>query len=84
MLDINFQSVYDTNKASILTNASLLGLSWLGDGVTIIKIPLINMLAMCGNKPPAVISICNCTGHMINSGKKDAENIMNFFQGEGG
>ncbi len=41
---------------------------------------LINMLVMCGDKPPAVISIFDCTGHMVDGGKKDAEFIMNFFQ----
>ncbi len=40
--------------------------------------PLINMLVMCGNKPPAVISICNCTDHMVEGGKKDTEFIMNL------
>ena len=58
----------------------MFGLSWLGDGATIKKMPLINMLVMCGDKPPAVISICDCTGHMVEGGKKDAEFIMNFFK----
>ncbi len=80
LLDINFRSVYDFNKSAILTKAALFGLSWLGDGATIKKMPLINMLVMCGDKPPAVISICDCTGHMVEGGKKDAEFIMNFFK----
>ncbi len=41
---------------------------------------LIIMLVMCEDKPPAVISICNGTGHMVEGGKKDAEFIMNFFK----
>ncbi len=35
---------------------------------------------MCGDKPPVVISICDCTDHMVDGGKKDAEYIMNFFK----
>lgn len=80
LLDINFRSVYDFNKAAIMTKAALFGLSWLRDGATIKKMPLINMLVMSGDKPPAVISICDCTGHMEEGGKKDAEFIMNFFK----
>ena len=80
LLDINFRSVYDVNKTAIMTKAALFGLSWLGNGATIKKMPLINMLVMCGDKPPAVISICDCTDHMVEGGKKDAEFIMNFFK----
>ncbi len=42
--------------------------------------PQINMLVMCGDKPPAVISICDCMDHMVDGGKKDAKFIMNFFK----
>ncbi len=63
-----------------MTKAALFGLSWLGDGATIEKMPLINMLVICGDKPPAVISIYDCTDHMVDGGKKDAEFIMNFFK----
>ena len=38
------------------------------------------MLVMCGDKPPAVLSICDCTDHMVEGGKKDAKFIMNFFK----
>ncbi len=38
------------------------------------------MLVMCGDKLPAVIPICDCTNHMVDGGKKDAEFIINFFQ----
>ncbi len=72
LLDINFRYAYDVNKTAIMTKAALFGLSWLGDGATIKKMPLINMLVMCGDKPPAVISICDCTSHMVGGGKKDA------------
>ncbi len=37
------------------------------------------MLVMCRDKPPAVISICDCTDHMVDGGKKDAKFIMNLF-----
>ncbi len=37
LIDLNFRSVYDSNKAAIVTKAALFGLSWLGDGATIKK-----------------------------------------------
>ncbi len=40
--------------------------------------PLINMFVMCGDKPPAVIYICDCIGHMVVGRRKDAEYIMDF------
>ncbi len=58
LLDINFHFVYESNKAAILTEAILFGLCWLGNGVTIKKMLLINMLAKCDDKPSAVISMC--------------------------
>ncbi len=32
--------------------------------------PLVNMLAMCGKTAPVVVSICDCTSHMVEGGKK--------------
>ncbi len=63
-----------------MTKAALFGLCWLGDRATIKKIPPIKMLVMCGDKQPAVVSICDCTNHMVDGGKNDAEFIMIFFK----
>ncbi len=38
------------------------------------------MLVMCGDKLPAVISICDCKDHMVDGGKKDTEYIMKIFK----
>ena len=80
LLDINYQAIYDSNKRLTTENANVFGLSWIGDSATIKRMPLLNMLAMCGSKPPAVIAILDCTGHMVDGGKKDAEFIMSFFK----
>ncbi len=71
LLDIHFHSIYESNKTAILTKTALFGLCWLGDGATIKKMQLINMLVICGDKPPSVISICDYTGHMVDGRKKD-------------
>ncbi len=72
LLDNNFQAIYDSNKRLTTENANVFGLSWIGDGATIKRMPLLNMLAMCGSKPPAVIVILDCTGHMMD-GEKNAK-----------
>ncbi len=41
--------------------------------------PLVKMLAMCGKAAPVVVSICECTGHMVGGGNIDDEFIMEYF-----
>ncbi len=69
LLDINFQAIYNSNKRLTTENTNVFGISWIGNGATIKRMPLLNMLAMCGSKPPAVIAILDCTGHMVDGGK---------------
>ncbi len=80
LLDIEFQAIHESNKRMTTENANVFGLSWIGDGITIKRMPFLNMLAMCRSKPPAVIAILNCTGDMVDGGKKDAEFIISFFK----
>ena len=43
-LDINYKNCMEINKQEIMKDASIFGLSWLSDGVTISRMPLINTL----------------------------------------
>ncbi len=61
---ISVFSLYKSNKDVIVQKAELFGLCWLGDGATIHKMLKSNMLLMYGDKLPAVLSSCACTGHM--------------------
>ncbi len=65
---MNYNNTY--KKVYMLVEALLFGLSWIGDGVTIKWMPLVNMLAMCGKAAPVVVWICDCTSHMGDGGKK--------------
>ena len=80
LLDLNFQMVYNSNKESLLKEASVFGLAFLGDGATIKRMPLINILGMCAGTPPITISIQDCTDHMSDGGKKDATYIASLFE----
>ncbi len=44
------------------------------------KNPFLIILALHGSEQPAVIIILDCTGHMVNGWKKDADFIMPFFK----
>ncbi len=79
MLGLNFQVTYDKNISKMLQDAEVFGIGWLGDGATIKRMPFLNILVLCGNAPPIVVSIVDCTSHMINGEKKDSTYIMDQF-----
>ncbi len=58
----------------------MFGLSWLGNSATIKCTPLFNILVVCGNLPPTIMSIFGCIEHMSAGGKKDATFIMEHFK----
>ena len=81
LLDLNYQQVYDKNVEQLQKHASTFGLAFLGDGATIKKSPLINILAMCGSAvPPVTLQIKDCSAHMSSGGKKDASYIAELFE----
>ena len=79
LLDVNYKSCYNENKAAILKEAPVFGLTWMGDGATIHRMPLINNLVMCADTPPTVVEIHDYAEHMAKGGKKDAPYIAELF-----
>ncbi len=41
---------------------------------------LLNMMIMCGDAGPVVVSICYCTYHTSEGGKRDATYFVEIFQ----
>ena len=80
LLDINYKSCMEMNQLQILSDAPIFGLSWLSDGATIARMPLINTLAMCSNVPPTCVTITDCSGHIGEGGKKDAPFIAALME----
>ena len=80
LLDLNFQTKYEHNEENLLKNADVFGLAFLGDGATIKRMPLMNILAMCGDVPPITISVQECTDHMQDDGKKVASYFATLFE----
>ena len=80
LLKLNYENCQAQNKKSILTNALLMGLIMLGDGATVAKMPLINVLILCAALSPVTLCINDCTEHMQSGGKKDASYIATLFE----
>jgi hypothetical protein len=59
--------------------AGTFGLSLLGDGATVKRMPLVNMLAAGVHEPAGVLEIDECTGHIQGGVKKDAGFIGGLF-----
>jgi hypothetical protein len=79
LLNLNYDSIYNQNKAELLKFSKIFGLAFLYDGATIHQMALMNILAMSGATPPMTISIQDCTDHMALGGKKDASYIADLF-----
>ena len=63
----------------IKKEADIFGLLFLGDGATISRCPLLNILDSAKNIPVSVLSIVDCQGHLAQGNKKDASFICNRF-----
>ena len=47
LLDLNFKITYERNKEELLKEAGVFGLAFMGDGATIHRMPLMNVLLPC-------------------------------------
>ena len=63
----------------IKKESDIFGLLFLGDGVTISRCPLLNILDYEKNIPVAVLEIADYQGHLSRGYKKDATFICNQF-----
>jgi hypothetical protein len=80
LLDITVET-YDRRSYTGLTkNARLWGLFAYGDGATISRSPLMNVLAGNPDRPCHVFEIADATNHIQNGGKKDAVYVAELFR----
>jgi hypothetical protein len=76
---MNTETYLQEKMASVIKDADAFGLTFLGDGATTGRMPLINVLVLNGNSYPVVAAIRDCTGHRADGGKKDTLYITNLF-----
>ncbi len=80
LLGLNFQRKYFHNKTKLLKSSDVFGLGFLGNGATVKRMPLMNIIALYADTPPITISIHDCTKHMQEGGKKDATYVACLFE----
>jgi hypothetical protein len=79
LLAVNFKEYHDRILERLALQARTLGLSLLGDGATVKRMPLVNMLSAGGHQPAGVLEIAECTGHIQGGGKKYAGFIAGSY-----
>lgn len=72
LLDANYAAYQSSSLQRLLNNGNIFGLGIYGDGATIGKIPMMNILAASAGNPNCVIDIIDCSRHMSEGRKKDA------------
>ena len=70
LLDANYTAYQSSSLQKLLTNGHIFGLGIYGNGATIGKIPMMNVLAASAGNPNCVIDIIECSRHMSEGGKK--------------
>ena len=79
LLELNYNMYISRTKEVLLNQAEVYGLTLYGDGATVKKMPLINILCAGVHNPAAVLEIVNCSSHLQTGGKKDASYIADLF-----
>ena len=79
LLDLNYEIYKSQTIEMLLKEADIYGISFFGDGATIKKSPLMNILASSIHEPAGCLSIVDCSGHLASDGTKDASFISNLF-----
>lgn len=79
LLDLNYQLHKDRILEDLQKEADVYGLSFFGDGATVKKSPLMNVLASSVHLPVGCLRIVDCTGHLESDGRKDAAYIADLF-----
>ena len=64
----------------IKKEAEIFGLLFLGDGATISRCPLLNILASTKNIQVAVLETIDCQGHLAEGNKKTQHSFVIVFE----
>lgn len=76
LLDSTFSTYYENGKEALLREAEVFGIAIGGDGATIDKCPLFNVIACSPSNPSMVLDVFDCSGHAADGGKKDAAFLL--------
>ena len=72
LLDENYVAYQHDQMNKLLENVEIFGLGIFCDGATIVKVPMMNILACSDGNPSCVLDVVDCTDHVAKGNKKDA------------
>ena len=64
LLDINYEKCVSRTNERLAKEADTFGLAFIGDGATVKKMPLLNIIASSVTIPVAVLEIVDASGHL--------------------
>ena len=67
----------ESNFSLIEKESDIFGFLFLGDGSTISRVPLLNILVSGKNLPVAVLELVDFKGHLADGGTKNATFVCN-------
>ena len=79
LLDIIHDQNMESNLSLIEKESDIFGLLFLGDGATISRVPLLNILVSGKNLPVALLELVDYQGYSADGGTKNASFICNRF-----
>ena len=75
LLEANTDAYQGKSLGDLKKKAPIFGLCLYGDGATIVRSPLINILASSPDNPQCVLDVVDCSSHCSKGKKKDAHFI---------
>ena len=72
LLKANYVAYQSDQMTKLLMNVDIFGLGIFGDGATIVKVPMMNILACSAGNPSCVLDVVDCSDHVAKGNKKDA------------
>ena len=78
-MDVIHDQNMERNLSLTEKESDIFGLLFLGDGATIFRVPLLNILVSGKNLPVAVLELVGFQGHLADGGKRNGTFICNRF-----
>ena len=71
LLEANYVAYQSDQMTKLLMNVDIFGLEIFRDGATIVKVPMMNILACSAGNSSCVLDVVDCSDHVAKGNKKD-------------
>ena len=72
LLEANYVAYQSDQMNKLLMNVDIFGLGIFGDGATIVKVPMMNVVVCLAGNPSCVLDVVDCSEHVAKGNKKYA------------